>query len=123
MRADEGTYLLDWVNSLGNFGRELKYAERDFSSGYLFAQVMLKLGLLKGGAAGLVDFDDCDAEDIDAKLENFRLLNLSLRSIPGCSLDKSQVRGMVLEHRGKANDLLLRLKKVSEGRSCELWSR
>ena len=122
MRADEGTYLLDWVNSLGSFGRQLQYAERDFSSGYLFAQVMLKLGLLKGGAEGLVDFEDCDAEDIDAKLENFRLLNLSLRCIPGCSLSKTQVRGMVLEQRGTANDLLLRLKKVSEGRSREFDS-
>ena len=72
-------------------------------------------GLLHGGPEALNGFSDCDADDIEAKLNNFKELNRTLRKL-GCPLGRTEVKAVVVEQRGVASALLLSIKKVSEGR-------
>lgn len=99
--------LANWLNSEVQLTKEITNFEDDFSSGYLFGELLWKFNQQ-------ADFEQFSKKDaISHKLQNFEKLEPTLRNLK-IKFDSQMVDKIMKKERGHALRLLYQLKKVLE---------
>ena len=100
--------LTRWVNESLHLSKRVEYLERDFANGFMYAEVLAKLGYIEGVG------DYRERHSTSACLRNFKRLGLVLTEKLDIRLDSSQVDAIINEEPGAATKLLLNIMTTWE---------
>jgi len=100
-----------WINTDVRLSVKVTNLDADFGSGYLFAELLVKLGYLPDSA----DFSRRTSTSV--RTANFKRLAPVLREQLGISLTTKSVKDIITEQRGSAARLLFKIKTLHDQRT------